>query len=361
VSAALESRDDRVRAFAVSLCDAFVGSRAIRSKLAGMTQDNSVQFQLACTLGNFEEPGITRALARLFEKPSDSWSRSALLSSVSGRAIEVAGAIREPDPLTFRPLLESALGEKAPRECVVQLIARAGFDLQVWQLDSLAALLRSDPSDLPGLSGLVAAAEKIAADSTAAERRIGDTSSRARPAIGSRTDPSFDPHLWRSLGCYERRRRGAGRAWAVGASVRVVGENLSCHPSRLDDRGLAAGRPDGGPSFKARNPSLARGNSRSASGSNCLNRAIRKSARRLKDCSARESNRAAAMRRFELMPEGLDQALSVPDMADLIAFPATALPRSHGKRRRAKIVGEKELACGAGIVGLLFAALGEDR
>jgi putative membrane-bound dehydrogenase-like protein len=171
--AALRSPDPSVRAFALSLCDGLPGSPVLEQRLAALAEDGSarVRFQLACTLGNFRGKEISSALARLIERAPDSWMRSALLSSVHGRALEVAEALREPEPQIFRALLESALAERAPRERIVQLIARAGNDLQVWQLDSLAALLRTSP-DTPGLKDLIAATQELAAHSPALDRRV---------------------------------------------------------------------------------------------------------------------------------------------------------------------------------------------
>ncbi len=172
---AMQSADPRLRAFGVSLCDGVSQyPQIIERQLSTMTGDKSprVRFQLACTLGNFQSPESTRALASLFQVSGDSWTRSALLSSVNGRAIDIAESIREPQSGTFGLLLESALAEKGGVERVVQLIARAGADLQPWQLDAFTAVLRLKPKETPQLLSLVSAAETIATKAADPSRQV---------------------------------------------------------------------------------------------------------------------------------------------------------------------------------------------
>ena len=174
--AALQSERETVRAFGASLSDAYGENKEIEQQLVKMSGDPSlnVRLQLACALGNFPSADSTRALTELVRNSPDPWTRAAALSSANGRSLEIAEQLETPDPELIRPLVDSALGENSsaqPR--ILRLIARAGSDLQVWQLEALRAVARAQRLAAPEAKVLFARAQEIAASpSITAERKV---------------------------------------------------------------------------------------------------------------------------------------------------------------------------------------------
>lgn len=165
---ALEARDENVRAFAVFLAERQAGNRAMERSLLKMAADPSatVRFQLACTLGNIPGKRATEALLQLFRSSRDSWTRFALLSSARGRSLEIAEKLETPTAELIRPLMETALAENADSQGrLLQVIARAGGDLEVWQLEALRAVARVQPRNSRDLTALLTRAQEIAEDS----------------------------------------------------------------------------------------------------------------------------------------------------------------------------------------------------
>ncbi len=125
-----------------------------------------VRFLLATALGDFPDARATAALARLAARDAaDPWARAALLSSASGRAVEL---LRDAAGETARALA-SMIGARADdAELAAALeIAKA----RPAALSGLAEGLRRAGkrlSELPGGSALLAAAARIAGDEKAA-------------------------------------------------------------------------------------------------------------------------------------------------------------------------------------------------
>ncbi len=118
----LDDEHPRVREHAVRLSESLAGENtALRAKLLELADDPDmrVRYQLAFSLGQFDDPGRAKALATILKHdPQDKWIRLAVFSSLARGAGDVFAALA--DDMTWRdtPPARDAIGE------LVRYIAR---------------------------------------------------------------------------------------------------------------------------------------------------------------------------------------------------------------------------------------------
>jgi putative heme-binding domain-containing protein len=181
-----------VRANAVRLTEKFASSKADQNSLAGalfrLVDDPSlpVRYQLALTLGDWEDPRSGEVLGKLAARDmEDEWMRAAILSSAARQPAEILNAVlsvssSKPERSEMiSQLIATAAGEgkTATLSKIADIIApKDEKHVELWQFKALDSLLDalerkgSSLADLPAKTGvdpLFVRAEQLAADTKA--------------------------------------------------------------------------------------------------------------------------------------------------------------------------------------------------
>lgn len=194
LTSALADRDPHVRSHALRLCEPILSSlssssAAIYSSVLSLASDPDpgVRFQLALTLGEWNDPRAGEALGKLaLSDHTNRWMRTAIISS----AVHQPGAILTrvlslPETSDARAdmigkLIATAAGAKDPKilKSIVVALGAAGFapDPEPWLLGALADLQESLQRQNTSLEKL---ASSNNATLQAAARRLGAVIERA--------------------------------------------------------------------------------------------------------------------------------------------------------------------------------------
>jgi putative heme-binding domain-containing protein len=151
VTRALSDGDAGVRANAIRLCES--NGSALRTRLANLVGDPDihVRFQLALSLGEWNEPWASEALGKLaLHDAGDSWMRAAILSSASRQPAEILNSVLALDSRQsgrtelIRQLIATAVGAGDSTSLAKIAAAIAPTDVEhfeTWQLGAFNSLL----------------------------------------------------------------------------------------------------------------------------------------------------------------------------------------------------------------------------
>ncbi len=187
VLAALHDPHPGVREQAVRLAETWVEvDPKIGTALLSLVDDPSirVRYQLALTLGEWDDPRAGGALGRIARRDADDrWVRAAVLSSSVRRPAEVIEAVltSELDPSTRSSLLEPLIATAAASEKSGTLVPVVDACVQpvagvipAWRLATLAAILEAASRSEPLAEQLRARADKLRAAFDAARSLAGN-------------------------------------------------------------------------------------------------------------------------------------------------------------------------------------------
>ena len=153
---AMIDRDPRIRSFAIRLAERSSARILLLDTILFLAtdEDQSVRLQVACSLGELDDPGIGSTLAKMALKDaSDPYVVAAVFSSVNGKNLQtftktlfedLAG--QEPPPSLMAPFLATAVGysdDKAIKRALVAVAAQDGQLPKPWQLDAISNLVES--------------------------------------------------------------------------------------------------------------------------------------------------------------------------------------------------------------------------
>lgn len=121
--------------------------------------DSRVRFQAALSLGDVKTPEATAALARLAVRAdNDTWTQSAILSSMTGRAADVLMNLPPTAPATIKSRLASLVGaggNEAELARALTLLGKAGKEPTAEQLTLLDGLVQGLAQSGRSLAGLL--------------------------------------------------------------------------------------------------------------------------------------------------------------------------------------------------------------
>lgn len=193
---ALSDKEVHVRRQAVRLSENYLNTTpAIQNAVLKLTSDPEVRFQLALSLGEWDDPRAGQALGEIAKAGmADGWIRAAVLSSAAHHPVEILKAALSAPPAapgrseTVDQLIATAVGGGDPEVLAQTLVAVVPADssrIEDWQfsllkslldalgrkkmtLDSLAQSKDEQTSSMVGRIKLMfGAARKLAADKTA--------------------------------------------------------------------------------------------------------------------------------------------------------------------------------------------------
>jgi putative membrane-bound dehydrogenase-like protein len=169
IERALKDEEAGVREQALRLAEErLAGSEPLRKAVAALADDPSprVRFQLAFTLGESDKPEMVAALAKVARKEADSWTQTAVLSSVGRSApalLEALAGDKEftkdatPSGLQLLTRLAGLVGAGADDAGLARalgLLGAPGKEIAPWQialLDGLGQGLQNNSRPLPRL------------------------------------------------------------------------------------------------------------------------------------------------------------------------------------------------------------------
>jgi putative membrane-bound dehydrogenase-like protein len=153
VTQALSDAAPNVRANALRLCERLSNPSALSSKLVNLVDDPDihVRFQLALSLGEWNEPWATESLGKLAMRDvGDSWMRAAILSSASQQPAEILKGVLTLDSNQsgrtelIRQLIATAVGagdSVSLAKLAAEIAPADQQHLETWQLSALNSLL----------------------------------------------------------------------------------------------------------------------------------------------------------------------------------------------------------------------------
>jgi putative membrane-bound dehydrogenase-like protein len=153
VTRALSDGDPNVRANAVRLCERFPNASAFSGTLPKLVDDPDihVRFQLALSLGEWNERWATDALGNLAKRDAgDSWMRAAILSSAARQPAEILKGVLTLESTQpgrtemIRQLIATAVGASdsvSLAKLAAEIAPTDQQHLESWQLSALNSLL----------------------------------------------------------------------------------------------------------------------------------------------------------------------------------------------------------------------------
>jgi putative membrane-bound dehydrogenase-like protein len=171
---ALEDSDARLREHTIRLSESLPQTKPLAAALLARSKDPDprVRFQLAFTLGNWNDPRAKEVLAELAqERAADPWFRTAILSSTAAAPVDFLYLVLKRNPSWQEPGFVSALGSlvgarQQPPEIQRFLTCAARFSEPQHALNGLADGLKlAGASRLPG-QGIESLLEKFLASPT---------------------------------------------------------------------------------------------------------------------------------------------------------------------------------------------------
>jgi len=154
VETALRDPEVHVRRQAIRLSEPqLAASPAIQQAVSKLTDDPGVRYQLALSLGEWNDPRAGRALGKLaLAGMGNSWIRAAVLSSAVPQTAEILKGVMAAAPATpgrgemVDQLIATAVGEDNPETLAKALAAVApppGGEIEDWQIPVLKTLIDS--------------------------------------------------------------------------------------------------------------------------------------------------------------------------------------------------------------------------
>jgi putative membrane-bound dehydrogenase-like protein len=198
IQSALADSDMRVRRQAIRLSEPELArTPAVAEAVLGLADDPAVRYQLALSLGEWNDPRAGQVLGRLAQVGmGDTWLRAAVLSSASHQPAEILKAVLAAAPNSngrgpmIDQLIATAVGQEDPKvlsKVLATVIPAAGNQVEDWQFSVLKTLLealdrqhvklaayaaKSDDETrqiIDRIKPMFAAARKLAADKSAKE------------------------------------------------------------------------------------------------------------------------------------------------------------------------------------------------
>ncbi len=179
VRAALTDPHPGVRRQAVRLAEAWLNDEpSVGPALRDLANDNNinVRFQLALSLGEWDDPRAGQTLGRLaVADANDVWMRAAVLSSATKRPVEILAAVlaSDLDPSARRalvgPLVATAAATGHRDEALAALVPDGASVFASWRIDALADLLDASKGqgDTDRLAPALDAARRVVNDTQA--------------------------------------------------------------------------------------------------------------------------------------------------------------------------------------------------
>jgi putative membrane-bound dehydrogenase-like protein len=186
LAASLADPDSHVRRQAIRLSEPLLGrSSEIQNAVLQLTDDPAVRFQLALSLGEWNDPRAGDALGRLAKAGlADGWLRAAILSSATQQPAEILKGVLAADAKArgrsemVDQLVATAVGENNP-ETLAKVLAtvapRKGQEIAEWQFSVLKSLV--DSLDRKKMT--------FAAFATSATGETRELAERIRPMFGA--------------------------------------------------------------------------------------------------------------------------------------------------------------------------------
>ena len=191
---ALADPDAHVRRQAIRLSEAQINtSPALQQAVLKLVDDADVRYQLALSLGEWNDPRAGQALGKLAQAGmGDGWIRAAILSSaVPQTAAILKGVLATPLKAsgrseTVNQLIATAVGQDHPEtlsQVLSAVVPKAGEEIQDWQLSVLKSLLDGLDRKKQTLSAYTANANSEFAGQiqrmfAAARKSAGDSSAK---------------------------------------------------------------------------------------------------------------------------------------------------------------------------------------
>jgi putative heme-binding domain-containing protein len=153
VASALSDSDANVRANAVRLSERFQTASPLKESLAKLVNDPDIQvrYQLALSLGQWNEPWASEALGKLAMRDAgDAWMRGAILSSAVQqpaailKSVLALGLTHPGRTEIIRQLIATAVGagdSTSLTKVAVEIAPSDGQHLEIWQLGAFNSLL----------------------------------------------------------------------------------------------------------------------------------------------------------------------------------------------------------------------------
>jgi len=153
VASALSDSDPNVRGNTVRLSERFQNASPLKESLAKLVDDPDirVRYQLALSLGQWNEPWAAEALGKLaMRNAADSWIRGAILSSAAHQPAEILKSVLALDPKQagrtelIRQLIATAVGagnSTSLAKITAEIAPADDQHLEIWQLSAFNSLL----------------------------------------------------------------------------------------------------------------------------------------------------------------------------------------------------------------------------
>ncbi len=196
LQAALADEDFHVRNQAIRLSESWLSrSPAVAEAFLRLADDSAVAYQLALSLGEWDDSRAGQALGRLALKAmSDAWMRAAIISSASHRPAEILRAVLTAQPsvngrtVMIDQLISTAVGRNDPaemREVIAAVMPTETSHIEDWQFAVLKTLLEA----LDRRHLLVANFETAEGGSAALTQRINAMFDAARKLAADNSAP----------------------------------------------------------------------------------------------------------------------------------------------------------------------------